>query len=364
MSRANKKNSRLGRGLGSLLGPTSDESPSNQVANKIPLEENRVLADSQEVSPKQETKLGGSPKQALVEAVQQKQEQKKDSAPQVIEKVVEKIIYKEQKVPEAARIWKIAVEKIVPNPFQPRQHFDKEKVEELAESIREQGILQPIVVRKTADQKLEIISGERRWRAAQIAKLKEVPVIIREVDDQNSLELALIENIQRADLNPLEEAEAYQRLADEFGLTQEQIALKVGKKRASITNTLRLLGLSPEVREYLMLGKVSQGHAKALLSVGDPIKQRELANRIVAEKLSVRAAEALAAQTHIQRQKKENVAGEIAVRLARQQAQELQKILGTKVKIDYANGRGRIALQFYSDEQFNDIVERLKDSWS
>src|SRR5690606_17379630 len=175
-------------------------------------------------------------------------------------------------------------------------YFDKEKVAELADSIREHGILQPIVARKTKDQKFEIISGERRWRAAQMAGHHDVPVIIKEVEDQNSLELALIENIQRANLNPIEEAEAYQRLADEFSLTQEQVTKKVGKNRASVANILRLLSLSAEIRNYVVEGALSQGHAKVLLSVADPIRQKELAKKIVNEKLSVRAVEILAAQ--------------------------------------------------------------------
>tara|TARA_Y100000780_G_scaffold232577_1_gene267108 strand:- start:26816 stop:28123 length:1308 start_codon:yes stop_codon:yes gene_type:complete len=429
----NKKNSRLGRGLGSLLGPTGDDSPSNQVANKIPLNENGILNDAEEeteaikadstkkakevlkeekskkdeVSAKEKSNTDNkeevkastaaktktaekkedlkskvssnsedkaleakatksTPKVESVISIDEPTEEKdsKTAEAQVVEKIVEKVVVKEQKIPEGSRIWKIAVEKIIPNQFQPRQYFDKEKVEELSQSIREQGILQPIVVRKTKDQKLEIISGERRWRAAQMAKLHEVPVIIKDVDDQNSLELALIENIQRANLNPLEEAEAYQRLADEFSLTQEQIAKKVGKNRASVANTLRLLGLSPEVRNFVKEGKLSQGHAKALLSIGDPIKQRELAKKIVNESLSVRAVETLAAQSNKPvKEKKENVASEISNRLASQQAQELQRLLGTKVKIDYTGGKGKIALQFYSDDQFNDIIDRLKEAW-
>ncbi|MEC9281531.1 MAG: ParB/RepB/Spo0J family partition protein [Bdellovibrionota bacterium] len=427
----NKKNSRLGRGLGSLLGPTGDDSPSNQVANKIPLNENGILNDENEeteeikadssktakevlkeekskkdeVSAKSKTEKDklednkpetkakekvSTDKKAEAESAKSKKTEEKAEVtkatkstpkveaaisidekseakieePKIVEKVVEKVVVKEQKIPEGSRIWKIAVEKIIPNQFQPRQYFDKEKVEELSQSIKEQGILQPIVVRKTKDQKLEIISGERRWRAAQMAKLHEVPVIIKDVDDQNSLELALIENIQRANLNPLEEAEAYQRLADEFSLTQEQIAKKVGKNRASVANTLRLLGLSPEVRNFVKEGKLSQGHAKALLSIGDPIKQRELAKKIVNESLSVRAVETLAAQSNKPlKEKKENVASEISNRLASQQAQELQRLLGTKVKIDYTGGKGKIALQFYSDDQFNDIIDRLKEAW-
>lgn len=376
------KNSRLGRGLGSLLGPAMEEAESNESKASL-------FAESEEEAPVEEKQEKAPPKKEALK----KEKAKKEKEVKTIEKVVEvpvekiveklvevpvekivektvevpveKIVYKDAKIPEGARIWRIAIEKIVPNQYQPRQHFDSEKVEELAASIKEQGILQPIVARKTKDQKFEIISGERRWRAAQQAGLKEVPVVIKNVEDKTSLELALIENIQRANLNPMEEAEAYQRLADEFQMTQEEIAKKVGKKRASVANTLRLLSLSPEVRQFLMQGKVSQGHAKALLSVGDPIKQRELAKRIVSEKLSVRAAEALAAQTHVVKENKQNknVGEEISNKLAKGMATELQKLLGTKVKIDYTAGRGKVQIMFYSDDQFNDIVEGIKKSW-
>ena len=372
-----KKNQRLGRGLGSLLGASTEESAPNANANAV--SKSSIFDDEEEEPAKKKAKP--APKAALKE-----EKAKKEAEPKVIEKIVEKkievpvekivekrvevpvekIVYRDQKIPEGSRIWRISIEKIHPNQFQPRQHFDKEKIEELADSIKEQGILQPIVVRKTKEQKFEIISGERRWRAAQVAGLTEVPVVIKNVEDKTSLELALIENIQRANLNPMEEAEAYQRLADEFSMTQEDIAKKVGKKRASVANTLRLLSLGPEVRQFLMEGKVSQGHAKALLSVGDPIKQRELAKRIINEKLSVRAAEALAAQTHItkiENTQSQKVGEEISNKLAKGIAGDLQKLLGTKVKIDYSGGKGKIQILFYSDDQFNDLVDGIKDAW-
>ncbi|MFK8137399.1 MAG: ParB/RepB/Spo0J family partition protein [Bdellovibrionales bacterium] len=361
-----KKSKGLGRGLGSLLGNT----PESQENQNIMASDKPAPAPRPIKSAKQKAELKKTPEQTAKVALKEEAAKKVSepivkTEPKVIEKIVEKVVVKEQKVPEGSRIWRIAIDKIVPNQFQPRQHFNKELVEELAASIKEHGVLQPIVVRKTDDKKFELIAGERRWRASQMAGLHDVPVIIKEVDDQDSLELALIENIQRSNLNPMEEAEAYQRLADEFQLTQEQIAKKVGKKRASVANTLRLLALSPEVRQFVVNGQVSQGHAKALLSVDDPVKQRELAKRVVSEKLSVRATEALAAQTHIGKEKvkSENVADEISNRLAKGVAFELQKLLGTKVKIDYANGKGKVQINFYSDDQFNEIADRMKDAW-
>lgn len=389
MSKKNKnKKKSLGRGLGSLLGANidTDSGGSNLLDSDEQLskasdefkaakkEQDEILVAKKALAKESENKnitdvsTKASIKKQNTEAENktiQPQEEKIKIVKEVVE--VEKIVYKEKKIPEGSRIWRIGVDKIQPNQYQPRQFFDKEKVEELSLSIKEQGILQPIVVRKTENQKFEIISGERRWRAAQMAGLHDVPVIIKDVSDQNSLELALIENIQRANLNPMEEAEAYQRLADEFALTQEQIAVKVGKKRASVANTLRLLSLTTEVRAMVKEALLSQGHAKALLSVGDPIKQRELAKKVVNEKLSVRATENLAIQ--VQKTgvavvvKSKNVAEEISGKLVQGLAQELQRAMGTKVKIDYSGGKGKMQIQFYSDEQLNQIAEKLKEAW-
>ncbi|MGE3759552.1 MAG: ParB/RepB/Spo0J family partition protein, partial [Pseudobdellovibrionaceae bacterium] len=177
-------------------------------------------------------------------------------------------------VKDDQRIWMIPVEKISPNEFQPRQTFDKEKLEELARSIKEKGILQPISARKSKNGTFEIIAGERRWRAAQIAGMHEVPVIIRESSNQDSLELAIIENVQRADLDPIEEAEAFQKLGADFHLTQQQIADKVGKERATVANALRLLLLPQEIKEMVRTSMVSAGHAKVLLGLNDSTQQK------------------------------------------------------------------------------------------
>src|SRR5688500_14831473 len=194
--------------------------------------------------------------------------------------------------PPRDKPFEIDLDRLVPNPQQPRSAFDEASLEELAQSIRRNGVIQPILARRAGD-RFEIIAGERRWRAAQRAGLMKAPVIVRDVPDDRLLEVALIENIQRDDLNPIEEASAYRRLADEMHLTQDAIAAAVGKDRSSIANTLRLLRLPDEVRNLVSAGSLSMGHARALLSIDAPAAQRELAREIVAKGLSVRETEAL-----------------------------------------------------------------------
>ncbi|NJL23946.1 MAG: ParB/RepB/Spo0J family partition protein [Calothrix sp. SM1_5_4] len=188
------------------------------------------------------------------------------------------------------RIWNLAIEKIYPNPNQPRQVFDKEPLQELADSIKEKGIIQPLLVRKSADGEYEIIAGERRWRAAQIAGLKEVPAIIKDSEEQEVLELALIENIQRENLNAVEEAEAYEFLIKKYNLTQNDLAQKVGKDRATVANMLRILQLQPGVRQMVSRGELSLGQAKVLLSLSDPKTQQDSRQRAKNEAMSVRSA--------------------------------------------------------------------------
>jgi ParB family chromosome partitioning protein len=265
-------------------------------------------------------------------------------------------------VPDNQRIWQVDIEKIGANPFQPRRLFDTEKLKELSESIREKGILQPIIARRITNDSFEIIAGERRWRAAQLAGVAKVPVILKEVANQESLELALIENIQRHDLNPIEEAEAYRRLADEFSLSQQEVSQKVGKDRATVANSLRLLGLPKDVKDMLSRGEISTGHAKVLLALNDPAKQSELAKKINSEKLTVRAAEKLV-QAVARRQ---GAAGEhlnidVSASLVKGLQDDLTKILGTKVEIAYQGGKGNINIRFYTDEDLTRIIERIKN---
>jgi len=270
-------------------------------------------------------------------------------------------------VPAEARVWQVPVDKLSPSQFQPRTHFEKEKLEELASSIKQNGILQPIVARKLPNGKFEIIAGERRWRAAQIAGLHEVPVLLKTLENQAALEIAIIENIQREDLNPIEEAEAYQRLAQEFHLTQQQVAEKVGKERATVANSMRLLALPQQIRQMVVQEEISAGHAKVLLSLTNPAAQLELAKKISQQKLSVRqleklvAAEAAGKSVEAEASAKAPDHG-VTQRLIAGLSDELQKVLGTKVSIDYLNSKGRISIQFYSDEELTQIVDRLKAS--
>jgi ParB family chromosome partitioning protein len=258
------------------------------------------------------------------------------------------------------RVWQIDVEKLSANLYQPRKTFVPEKIQELSASIKEKGILQPIVARRVGKDHFEIIAGERRWRAAQMAGLERVPVILKEVQNQESLELALIENLQRHDLNPIDEAEAYQRLADEFALTQLEISQKVGKDRVTVSNALRLLLLSADVKLMLAQGEISTGHAKALLALTDPVKQKELAKKITSEKLTVRAAEKLVQGAVKRSAPTAGLQMDVAAKLVKGLQEDLAKTLGTKVEIGYNKGHGNISIRYYSDEDLTRIIEQIK----
>src|SRR5947209_1412132 len=203
--------------------------------------------------------------------------------------------------PSGGGLREIPVEAIRPNPWQPRTNFDEHELEELAQSIREHGVLQPILVSQQADGTFQLITGERRWRAVQKAGMSTVPAIVKEATPRASLELALVENIQRRDLNPLEEAHAFRQLLDEHGLTQEQLATRIGKSRVAVTNTLRLLQLPEGVQEALASGSITEGHARAILTANDEAKRLALLERVIAEQLSVRATEALARDLNLER---------------------------------------------------------------
>jgi ParB family transcriptional regulator, chromosome partitioning protein len=242
------------------------------------------------------------------------------------------------------------------NEQQPRTHFDDQKLEELAESIRENGLVQPILVRRKGD-RYQIIAGERRWRAAQQANLRKIPAVVREIPDDKLLELALVENIARQELNPIEEAQAYQRLITAHGFTQEQVARRVGKDRSSVTNILRLLKLPADIQHMVEREQISMGHARALLPLEDPEQQRKLARRIVTEALSVREVERLVEQWRSPSQsdqEQEPVPVDPNIKAAERR---LQKQLGTQVKIVLNKNGGRIQIEFHTEEE----MERLYD---
>jgi ParB family chromosome partitioning protein len=257
---------------------------------------------------------------------------------------------------EGKRVFRFCgIEEIQPNPFQPRKSFDDEQLQELVGSIREKGILQPLIVRRKGDS-YELIAGERRWRAAQKAGIKEVPILIRDVFESEILELSLIENIQRENLNPVEEAEAFKGLMDHFHLTQEEVSRKVGKDRTTIANAIRLLKLPPEIRQSLVDGAISMGHARAFLSLDGPEKQKLAFKKVLAAKLSVRQTESLVKQIHSKAH---------PGRLKNKQewnaiVEELQRVLGTKVRIVGKPKRGRIEIEFYSQDELDRIIDLLR----
>jgi len=283
-----------------------------------------------------------------------KKESKIEQKPVVVEKVVEKIVEKpvEQKL-------KLTL--IEPNHSQPRKQFDEESLQELAASIKEYGVLQPLLV-KEKDGHYEIIAGERRWRAAKLAGLTEVPVLIREYDTQKTMEVALIENIQRTDLNPIEEALAYQRLIQEFDLTQEEIANRVSKNRATITNSMRLLKLDERVQQMLVESKISSGHARALLGLEDGESQYQAAKKIIQENLSVRDVEKLVKMMNRpKKEKNEKENGPDINLIYRQLEDKLKTIMGTKVIINRKDkNKGRIEIEYYSQEELERLIELME----
>ena len=258
----------------------------------------------------------------------------------------------------------IDLDQLRPNPEQPRQTVDEARLEELAQSIRAHGVIQPIVVtQRDGGAGFEIIAGERRWRAAQRAGLLRVPVVVREMSSSKRLEVALIENIQREDLNPLEEAAAYKRLADEFGMTQQQIAEAVGKERATVANYQRLLGLPAEVQTDVAAGRLTMGHARALAGLGDAEQQLAAARRIREGGLSVRAAEALVKRAATPKPKPdgapETPPADVHVRAAEER---LRISLGTRVRIVQRGKRGRIEISFTSENELQRLYDLLSDA--
>ena len=271
--------------------------------------------------------------------------------PKVIEKVVEKIVEKPAEI-------KLRISEIEPNRNQPRKDFNEDTLEELADSIRVYGVLQPLLVQKEEGH-YRIIAGERRWRAAKKAGLKEVPAIIKDYTSQQVIEISLIENIQREDLNPIEEAMAYKRLLDEFDLKQDEVAERVSKSRVVITNSIRLLKLDERVQNMLIQDMLSAGHGRALLPIEDKEEQYALALRIVDEKLSVRETEKLVKS--LKNPKKPVVKEKIErVFVYDDIIEKMKNVMGTKVNINAkANGKGKIEIEYYSDEELERIYDLI-----
>ncbi len=320
----------LGKGLGAFFGEDVTKEEEHPISKEQKNRERAELATSSK-----ESRNAGS-------------EKAKEKV--IVEKIIEKPV--EQKL-------KISL--IEPNSTQPRKAFDEESLRELADSIKSYGILQPLIVQKKADH-YEIIAGERRWRAAKLAGLAEVPVIIREYDRQQTMEIALIENVQRADLNPIEEAMAYQQLIQEFHLTQEEIALRVSKNRATITNSMRLLKLDPRVQQMVAEGQISNGHARALLGLEEGERQYQTAKKVIQENLSVRDVEKLVKMMNRPERDKSPKKEENDLNLIYQQIEDkLKSIMGTKVIINRKDkNKGRIEIEYYSQEELERLIEMME----
>jgi ParB family transcriptional regulator, chromosome partitioning protein len=266
-------------------------------------------------------------------------------------------------VADGDQVRRIPINQVGPCPLQPRKTFPEESLLELANSIREQGIVQPLIVRAVED-RFELIAGERRWRAAQMVRMDLIPVIVRVADDRTVLELALIENLQRENLNPIEEALGYEQLIGQFGLTQEEVSTRVGKSRALVANALRLLKLPDEVRLYIRDSRISVGHAKVILGLSGPEDQKLAAQRVIKASLSVRQTEDLIAQWRqtpgTANPKTARKSGDAATDAnANRIQQQLQEKFGTKVQLRYRQGKGSVEIRFFSDGDFERILDLL-----
>ena len=347
----------LGRGLGALFGDeiANEKTPAVKRAPKTPTKKEKT-PDSADEDHKSDVKIPAE-KRNTNNGVKK---EKKQSEPVIVEKIVEveKVV---EKVVEKPVEQMVKVSLIEPNSTQPRKKFDEEELKELADSIKEYGIIQPLLVQKK-DSHYEIIAGERRWRAAKLAGLTEVPVLIREYDKQRTMEIALIENVQRADLNPIEEAMAYQRLIQEFKLTQEEIAVRVAKNRATITNSMRLLKLDQRVQQMLVEGQISSGHARALLGLEDRERQYQAAKKVIQENLSVRDVEKLVKiLNRPEKEKKEPEKGPDINLIYKQIEEKLKTIMGTKVVINRKDkNKGRIEIEYYSQEELERLIELME----
>lgn len=257
----------------------------------------------------------------------------------------------------------LPITKVEPRPDQPRKEFDEEALEELAESIRAHGLIQPVVVRPLLGDYYQIIAGERRWRAARLAGLEEIPVRVLEADDRLAMELALVENLQREDLNPIEEAKGYCVLMEEYDLTQEEVSAAVGRSRSAVANALRLLSLANEVQKLVADGKLSAGHARALIPLRGERAQERAAETIISERLSVRQTEALCARlarSAEPRQKRRTPGGVDSIDYAKEVERELENLLGRKVTLVDGRKKGHIELEFYGAEDREKLIENLK----
>ena len=285
---------------------------------------------------------------ALIPAGNKKAPVKKETEPVIIEKIVEKKGVETLKITE-----------VEPNREHPRKNFNEDALLELSDSIKQYGVIQPLIVQKKGDH-YEIIAGERRWRAAKMAGIKEIPVIIKDYSDQQVMEISLIENIQREDLNPIEEAMAYKNLMEEFHLKQDEIAEKVSKSRTAVTNSMRLLKLDKRVQQMMIDDMISAGHARTLITIEDPDVQYNIATKIFDEKLSVRETEKMVKLIQKPEVKKEK-AEKVNSFIYKDIEEKIKAILGTKVTVDHrSNNKGRISIEYYSNDELERILFLLE----
>lgn len=255
----------------------------------------------------------------------------------------------------------LRITQVEPNKNQPRQSFDKEKIEALAESIAKHGVIQPIIVVKTGD-RYRIVAGERRWRAAKKAGLKEIPAVIREYSDSEIAQIALIENLQRENLNPIEEAAGYQTLMSKYDMTQEQVSSTIGKSRSAIANSIRLLSLEKDIQEKLVSGEITSGHARALLSIEDADVRRSVLNSIIEKGLNVRQAEALAKQLSAEKPKKTHSEPDEQTKAALSSVENgLSEYLGTRVRLIHKNKRGKIEIEYFGNDDLDRILNLINN---
>lgn len=353
----------LGRGLGALFGEDTVEEVISEEKATARKHESAVSETKNKTENHTVNKKQNAEKNAVARNNVQKTEKKEaQTSEKEILNVVQEISPQEQeKEVQTQAELELKISEIEPNRDQPRKAFDEEQLEELADSIRKYGVLQPLLVQKKGES-YEIIAGERRWRAAKLAGLKMIPAVIREYSPQQAMEIALIENVQREDLNPIEEAQAYQRLMQEFSLKQEEIAERVSKNRTTITNCMRLLNLAPEVQQMLIEGRIASGHARALLAVADPYQQLELAKKVELERMSVREVEKAVKLLGKEKKEKKKSQVDEAVELVFQDMENRMKtVMGTKVNISRKDkSKGKIEIEYYSEAELERLVELIE----
>lgn len=364
-----KKKKGLGRGLDALISPTTSLTTHSETTapKKSELQSTSSKTEADLKSTQKDATHSSNIVEKIVEVPVEKVVEKIVEVP--VEKVVEVPVEKVVEVPVEKIVEKVIeknaetlvkIDEIEPNRSQPRQNFDEDALQELADSIKLHGIIQPLIVQKK-DDFYTIIAGERRWRAARLAGLTEIPVIIKDYTPMESMEIALIENLQREDLNPIEEAIAFQKLIDEYGLKQEEAAEKVSKSRTAVTNSLRLLKLDNRVKQMIVDEMISSGHGRALLAITDPELQYTLAMKIFDNKLSVRETERLIKNMLADKKnKKAGIDPQTAI-IYHQLEDKIKSIIGTKVQINAkSNKKGRIEIEYYSEEDLERIVSLLE----